>query len=95
MHASPLDKEATLAIVPQNIWHVDAVAAKASPAWTGGEILLRAGGPVLFEYSFESLAGRGLSLPRMDSVRKNDVWPCTFFLGTYVSKYFWRVVQPM
>ena len=68
VHASPLDKEATLAIVPQTIWHVDAVAAKVSPAWTGGETLLRAGGPVLFEYSFENLAGRGLFLPRVNSV---------------------------
>jgi hypothetical protein len=68
VHASPLDKEATRAIVPQTIWHLDAVDAKASPTWMGNKTLLRAGGPVLFEYSFESLAGRGFFLPRADGV---------------------------
>ena len=68
VHASPTDREATLARGPQTIWQLDATDGKVSPAWEGGETLLRAAGAVLFEYSFENLAGKGLFLPRVDTV---------------------------
>lgn len=67
VHASPISMEVTRATVPQTVWRLDLTEAKASPVWSGGESVLRAGGPVLFEYAFESLAGRGLFLPRPDS----------------------------
>lgn len=56
--------EATFAIGPQAMLRLDLPTAKTSPAWTGGEDLLRSGGPVLFEYSFESNAGRGMLMPQ-------------------------------
>lgn len=67
VHASPVYMEATRATGPQTIWRLDSAAAKISPAWSS-ETLLRPGGPVLFEYSFESLAGRGLFLPQATTV---------------------------
>lgn len=63
VHASAVDMEATRGTVPQTIWRLDFKAAKTLPAWTSGETLLHPGGPALLEYSFESLAGRGLFLP--------------------------------
>jgi outer membrane protein assembly factor BamB len=56
--------EATFAIGPQEMLRLDLPTAKTSAAWTGGEDLLRSGGPVLFEYSFETNAGRGMLMPQ-------------------------------
>lgn len=56
--------EATFATGPQAILRLDLRTAKTSRAWTGGEDLLRCGGPVLFEYSFEGNAGRGMLMPQ-------------------------------
>jgi hypothetical protein len=56
--------EATFAIGPQAMLRLDLPTGKTSPAWTGGEDLLRSGGPVLFEYSFEGNAGRGMLMPQ-------------------------------
>jgi len=67
VHASPINMEVTRAGAPQTVWRLDLTEAKTSPAWSGGETLLRTGGPVFFDYSFESLAGRGSFLPRPDS----------------------------
>jgi hypothetical protein len=68
VHAVPRDAEATLATEPQTILQLDAANAKDFIAWTGGKDLLRPGGPVLFEYSFESISGRGMLLPQENGV---------------------------
>jgi hypothetical protein len=62
--AETKNDEATFAIGPQAMLRLDLRTAKTSPAWTGGEDLLRSGGPVLFEYSFEGNAGRGMLMPQ-------------------------------
>jgi hypothetical protein len=63
-HAMTKDREATLATEPQTMLHLDILTGKTSPIWTGGPNLLRSGGPVLFEYSFEGASSRGMSLPQ-------------------------------
>jgi hypothetical protein len=62
VYAESKDSDATRATGPQTIMHLDLTTAKISAVWTGGKDLLRSGGPVLFEYSFEGVAGRGMSL---------------------------------
>jgi hypothetical protein len=56
--------EATFATGPQATLRLDLGTAQTSYAWTGGKDLLRPGGPVLFEYSFEGNAGRGMLMPQ-------------------------------
>lgn len=65
VHARPQNKEATLAPAPQTILRLDTTTAKASSVWEGGKNLLRGGGSVFFEYSFESAEGRGLLFPQI------------------------------
>jgi VWFA-related protein len=68
VHASPKEREAAVAAAEQTVWHVDTASGEALPAWTSGNRLLRAGGPVFFDYSFENQAARGLFLPQSDAV---------------------------
>jgi hypothetical protein len=68
VQAAPQGREATLASSPQTIVHLDTTIGKTSLAWAGGKDLLRAGGPVFLDYSFEGTSGRGLLLPQESSV---------------------------
>ena len=68
VHASPREREAAVAAVQQTVWHFDTTSATGLPAWTSGTSLIRAGGSVFFDYSFENRAARGLFLPQADAV---------------------------
>ncbi len=63
VHAASSEGEATLATGPQTILRLDTTLAKTSRMWTDGKDLLRSGGPVFLDYSFEGPAGRGMLLP--------------------------------
>jgi hypothetical protein len=64
VHAASSEGEATHVTGPQTILRLDTTTAKSSLVWMGGKDLLRSGGPVFLEYSFESPAGRGILLPQ-------------------------------
>lgn len=68
VHAVSKAREVTLTSSPQTILHLDGTTGKTSLVWTGGKDLLRAGGPVVLEYSFETTSGGGLFLPQESSV---------------------------
>ncbi len=68
VHAVSKGREATLTSSPQTILHLDTTTGETSLMWTGGKDLLRGGGPVFLEYSFEATSGRGLLLPQESSV---------------------------
>lgn len=63
-HAAPKDREATLAAEPQTVLHLEILTGKTSSSRAAGKTLLRSGGPVLFDYSFEGSSSGGMSLPQ-------------------------------
>jgi hypothetical protein len=63
-HAAPKDRDATLAAEPQTVLHLETLTGKTSSSWAAGKNLLRSGGPVLFDYSFEGSSSGGMSLPQ-------------------------------
>ena len=64
VHAASKDREAGLATGLQTILRLDIATTKTSPIWMGTKDLLRSGGSVLFEYSFESSGAGGILLPQ-------------------------------
>jgi hypothetical protein len=64
VHAASKDREASLTTGLQTILRLDITTAKTSSVWTGTKDLLRSGGSVLFEYSFESSGAGGILLPQ-------------------------------
>jgi hypothetical protein len=76
----------------QSVMRLDSESLKFSPAWSNGKERLRSGGPVLFEYSFESPAGHGMlivqnggipyRLRALDPATGKELWTHSFTSDT-------------
>jgi hypothetical protein len=64
-HAAPKERRTDTGH-PQTVLRLDTMTGRTSPIWTTGQHVLSAGGPVLFEYSFEGSSRGGISLPQGD-----------------------------
>jgi hypothetical protein len=103
-YAASKDRDAILVTGSQTMLQLDINAGKSSAVWTGTRDLLRPGGPVLFEYSFESSGAGGILLPQAnDAASASNMMGAggVHMAGTLILRqvvelpFFLRALDPM